>query len=242
MTASASSRRNFLKASAALAPLGLVDRAASQETSPKDDLASSAPGRGQTTTADYAPGYFTPAEWAFVRAAVDRIIPKDEHGPGALEQGVPEYIDRQMQTPYADGALWYMQGPFREAAPEFGYQSRLTPKEQYRLGIRAIDDHCRTEFGRTFAELAPAQQDDVLHRIEGGEIKSQEAPVRTFFSSFLIRHTSEGFFGDPKYGGNKGMGGWTMIAYPGVRADFQEFVEDNARYPYGPVSLLGRQG
>ena len=242
MSSNQNSRRTFLKLSAALAPVGLVERAAAQETSPKDDLSLSAPGRGQTTTPDYRPGYFTPAEWAFVQAAVDRLIPKDEHGPGAVEQGVPEYIDRQMQTPYAEGSLWYMQGPFLEAAPEFGYQSRLTPKEQYRLGIRAIDAHCRGEFGRAFADLAPAQQDDVLKRVEGGQIRSDDAPIRTFFSSFLLRHTNEGFFGDPMYGGNRDMGGWKMIKHPGVRADYQDFVEDIAPYPYGPVSLHGRQG
>jgi gluconate 2-dehydrogenase gamma chain len=237
-----SSRRSFLKFSVALAPLGIVNQADAQETPPKDDLSLSAPPPDRPTTPDYKPGYFSPSEWSFVRAAVDRIIPKDEHGPGAVESGVAEYIDRQMQTPYADGALWYMQGPFLEAAPEFGYQSKLTPKEQYRLGIRAIDAHCMSEFKKTFAELTPAQQDDVLKRVEGGQIKSEEAPIRTFFSSFLLRHTQEGYFGDPMYGGNKDMGGWKMIAYPGVRAEYQDFVMDIAPYPYGPVSLHGQQG
>ena len=242
MSSHPGNRRTFLKLSAALAPLGLADRAASQETTPKDDLALSAPAPGATTSPDYRPGYFTPAEWAFVRAAVDRIVPHDEHGPGAVELAVPEYIDRQMQTPYADGALWYMQGPFLEAAPEFGYQSKLTPKEQYRLGIRAIDAHCRGEFGKPFADLTAAQQDDVLKRVEGGQITSDDAPIRTFLSTFLVRHTMEGFFGDPMYGGNKEMAAWKMIAYPGVRADFQDFVEDLKPYPYGPVSIHGQQG
>ena len=41
------------------------------------------------------------------------------------------------------------------------------------------------------------------------------------------------------YGGNKDMAAWTMIAYPGVRADYLEWVGDAKPYPYGPVSLHG---
>ena len=38
----------------------------------------------------YDPTYVTAEEWAFVNAAVARLIPADEQGPGALEAGVPE--------------------------------------------------------------------------------------------------------------------------------------------------------
>jgi gluconate 2-dehydrogenase gamma chain len=41
-------------------------------------------------------------------ALVDRLIPADEEGPGALEAGAAEFIDRQMTEPYGHGALWYM--------------------------------------------------------------------------------------------------------------------------------------
>ncbi|WP_163208769.1 gluconate 2-dehydrogenase subunit 3 family protein, partial [Citrobacter freundii] len=65
-----------------------------------------------------------------------RLIPADERGPGALEAGVPEFIDRQMNTPYATGAIWYMQGPFNPDVPkEMGYQLPLVPKQIYNLGI-----------------------------------------------------------------------------------------------------------
>jgi gluconate 2-dehydrogenase gamma chain len=238
-----SSRRAFLKGTLIAAPLAVLDSAHAQETPRKDDLRLSAPGvPNQPASDDYHPAFFTAAEWAFVRAAADRLIPKDEHGPGAVELGVPEYIDRQMLTPYGDGAIWYMQGPFFDAAPEFGYQSKLTPKEQYRLGIRAIDAHCQTAFQKTFAQLAPAQQDDLLKKIEAGEIKSDDAPIRTFFSSFLLKNVMEGYFGDPMYGGNKDMAAWKMIGYPGVRADFMDWVDKPVPYPYGPVSIYGRRG
>ncbi len=221
----------------------LTGGAQAQETPPKDAIKWSAPAADRPGTADYHPVFFTPAEWAFLLAACDRLIPKDEVGPGAVELGVPEYIDRQMQTSYGDGGIWYMQGPFLEAAPEFGYQSKLTPKEQYRLGIRAIDDYCGKTLGKSFAQLEAAQQDDVLKKIEAGQIKSNEVPLRTFFASFLLKNTMEGYFGDPMYGGNKDMAAWKMIGYPGVRADYKDWVDQYDRpYPYGPVSIHGRRG
>ena len=37
----------------------------------------------------YTPSFFTESEWRFVNAFVDRLIPHDEVGPGAVEAGVP---------------------------------------------------------------------------------------------------------------------------------------------------------
>jgi gluconate 2-dehydrogenase gamma chain len=237
------SRRDLLKASITLAPVIALDSVNAQETPRREDLKQSAPSPDRPASVDYRPSFFTPAEWAFLLAACDRLIPKDDVGPGAIELGVPEYIDRQMLTSYGDGGIWYMQGPFLEAAAEFGYQSKLTPKEQYRHGIRVIDEYCSQTLSKTFAQLESAQQDDVLKKVEAGQINSEDLPLRTFFASFLLKNTLEGYFGDPMYGGNKEMGSWKMIGYPGVRADYVDWVDQyDRRYPYGPVSIYGRRG
>ena len=235
------SRRRFLQGTAALAPAAAAGAAYAQVTPEQKDIGQSAPAAPTFTEPDYKPGYFTPDEWRFVLAACDRLIPKDEIGPGAVELGVPQYIDRQLQTAYGDGGRWYMQGPFHAAAPEFGYQSKLTPKQQYRLGIRAIDAHCQQSFGKVFADLSSEQQDGVLKDVEGGKLKNDEVPLATFFTSFLLKNTLEGFFGDPMYGGNKDMAAWKMIGYPGVRADFIDWVDKAKAYPYGPVSIYGQR-
>jgi gluconate 2-dehydrogenase gamma chain len=240
---SSTSRRNFLASAIALAPMAALGAGqASAEAPNSDALLDSAPAANQPAVAAYRPTFFTPAEWTFINAACARLVPADEHGPGAVELGVPQYIDRQMGTPWADGAAWYMQGPFFEAKPEFGYQSQLTPKQQFRLGIEAIDALCQERLKKPFAELTPARQDDVLKQIETGFLTSQEIPLRTFFSSFFLKYVMEGFFGDPMYGGNKNMAAWKMIAYPGVRADYLEWVGDAKPYPYGPVSIHGERG
>ena len=234
-------RRAFLKASVLLPTLGAAT-ACSPPVSPAGDLAQSAPGAATPAVADYRPAFFTPAEWTFVQAACARLIPNDANGPGALELGVAQYIDRQMSTPYGDAAAWYMQGPFFEGKPEFGYQSQLTPKQQYRLGVRAIDAWCSKAHGKSFAGLTAAQQDDVLKQVEAGKVTSDDLPLDVFFSGFLLKNVMEGYFGDPMYGGNRDMAAWKMIGHPGARADYLEWVDRPAAYPYGPVDLHGRQG
>jgi gluconate 2-dehydrogenase gamma chain len=237
------SRRHFLVNTIALAPLAAMVAGQSTAQSPNgEELPSSAPAPEHPSLPDYRPAYFTSVEWAFINAACARLIPADEHGPGAVELGVPQYIDRQMGTPWADGAIWYMQGPFFPATPEFGYQSQLTPKQQYRLAIKAIDTLCQERLSKPFAALTPAQQDDVLKQIEKGSLTSTDLSLATFFSGFLLKNVMEGYFGDPMYGGNKDMLAWKMIGYPGVRADYLEWVGEAKPYPYGPVSIYGKRG
>src|SRR5450631_2273315 len=119
----------------------------------------------------YAPRYFSGDEWAFLSAACGRLIPADENGPGAVDLGVPEFIDREMDGAFGHAATWYMQGPFASALPEFGYQSPLTPREVYRAGIAAVNGHCRRTFGdKSFVELPASTQDSVLTAIEKGAL------------------------------------------------------------------------
>ena len=40
---------------------------------------------------------------------------------------------------------------------------------------------------------------------------------------------------------NKGMVGWTMIGFPGARADFMDWVERNEQYPFPAVSIRGER-
>lgn len=236
-------RRGFLAGSLALLPsVGFAaDEDGAQGRNQDTDLLASAPEPGRFTKPRYQPNFFTAVEWDFVCAACDRLIPRDDVGPGALELGVPEYIDRQLQTPYGDGANWYMDGPFITASADFGYQSSLTPREQYRKGIAAIDNHCRRIVNLPFARMAVADRDTVLKKIENGDLTDPNFDLKTFFTSFLIKNTNEGYFGDPKYGGNRDMLAWKMIRYPGVRADYFEFATRIGPYPYGPVDIQGRK-
>src|SRR5580698_1969195 len=125
-----------------------------------------------TTASEYAPTFFTTVEWRFLNAAVGRLIPSDGPGPGGLETGVPEFIDRQMELPYGHGAYFYMQGPFQPDAPAtLGYQLRHTPRELYRSGIAAANEACRAAVGKIFADLPPDEQDRFLASLEKNQVQ-----------------------------------------------------------------------
>jgi gluconate 2-dehydrogenase gamma chain len=191
----------------------------------------------------FAPAFFTSSEWTFLGAACGRLIPADELGPGAVEVGVPEFIDRQLEGPFGHAARWYMQGPFFAGPPELGYQSPLTPRELYRAGISDLEGHCRGAFdGASFAELPAAHQDALLADLERGTLELQSVSGASFFA-FLLQNTKEGYLADPIHGGNRNLESWRLIGFPGARADFADWVDrPGVRYPLGPVSISGRRG
>ncbi len=196
-----------------------------------------------TPVANYTPTFFNPVEWSFINAAVARLIPSDGPGPGGLETGVPEFIDRQMELPYGHGAYFYLQGPFQPDAPAtLGYQLRYTPRELYRSGIAAANDACRTAAGKVFADLAPDDQDRFLSSLEKNQVQLSGPPAAAFFAQ-LLENAREGYFADPLYGGNRGMAAWKWIGFPGARADFTDWIDQaGQKYSYGPVAISGARG
>lgn len=231
-------RRRFLRQVFAIVPAATIGGTAATAVSGCAPSASA----GHSTAEAYQPTYFTEAEWAFVQAAVDHLIPSDQFGAGAIESGVPEFIDRQLETDYGHGKLWYMQGPFHpENVAELGYQLSLNPRQIYRHGISACNAWCQQHHGKLFAQLDKSVQHSVLKDMEGAKIELEAIPAKTFFS-YLLANTKEGFFADPMYGGNRHMAGWKMVGFPGARADFADWVDQhNVKYPFGPVSIQGEK-
>ena len=193
-----------------------------------------------TPVTNYKPTFFNPVEWSFINAAVGRLIPSDGPGPGGLETGVPEFIDRQMELPYGHGAYFYLQGPFQLDAPAtLGYQLRYAPRELYRSGIAAANEACRTATGKVFADLTTDEQDRFLELLEKDQVQLSGPPAAVFFAQ-LLENAREGYFADPLYGGNRGMAAWKWIGFPGARADFTDWIDRaGQKYPYGPVAISG---
>ncbi|TPG27111.1 gluconate 2-dehydrogenase subunit 3 family protein [Variovorax guangxiensis] len=235
-------RRGFLRRSIAIVPAATALTATgfvvAQNAAVPPAAASPAPAGPP-----YTPVYFHTEEWAFIQAAVARLIPSDDTGPGAIEAGVPEFIDRQMEGGFGQAATWYMQGPFVPSSPLFGYQGKMLPREVYRAGIAATDAWCKQQkAGKRFAELDAATQDEVLKGLDGGTIQFAEVGAKDFFT-FLLQNTKEGYFSDPIHGGNKNAASWKMIGFPGARADFLDWVnKPGVHYPLPPVSINGPQG
>jgi gluconate 2-dehydrogenase gamma chain len=202
-----------------------------------------APGVANAPTPAEPGGYqfFSTEEIAFIEAAISRLIPNDELGPGAREAGVGIFLDRQLMGSFGSAESWYMRGPWGEGTKSQGYQTRLTPAQLYRAAIKAIDNHCRDAFsGKTFAQLSNEQQDQLLGELEKGKVKLQGADGETFFTTFL-QNTIEGFFADPIYGGNRDMAGWKLIGFPGARYDYRPYVHRHGeRLKLAPVGIKGR--
>ena len=181
--------------------------------------------------------FLTQPEVAFVEAAVARLIPADELGPGAKEAGVAYFIDRQLFGGWGTMAKMYRQGPWPEGTPQQGYQSPLTPQQVYRIGIGEVNAHCAKQYGNSFSALTAAQQDEVLRGLDGGKIEL-EGVRSQFFFNMLLANTLEGFFADPIYGGNRDKAGWKLVGFPGVAAVYTAHVEQHG-VPYNavPVSI-----
>ena len=122
-----------------------------------------------------------------------------------------------------------------------GYQRPDTPAAQYRSGLQALGEHVKNAFnGKSFSQLSPRDQDEVLAGLESGSITLNVVNGARFFE-LMLANTMEGFFADPIYGGNRDMAGWKLIGFPGARYDYRDWVErHNEPYPLPPVSILGR--
>jgi gluconate 2-dehydrogenase gamma chain len=204
-----STRRNFLRSG--LIAISTVS------------LAGEAPALLGNPRTETAPHFFNEPERRFLSAAVDFLIPPDEHWPGASEADVVNYIDLQMAGQWGKGELLYRHGPFRKGTPSQGYQLEYTPAELFRRSIAAINAHFSAQ-GTSFIQLPSAEKDAYLSSLEKGGIDLDGVPSNTFFD-FLLKHTIEGFFSDPIYGGNKNKISWKMIGFPGAYSDYYDLID-----------------
>ena len=208
------------------------------------------PGQAQTAMSGHMHGaeakpaggeahlFLSAREAAFVEAAVDVFIPKDDVGPGGVESGCVTFIDRQLAGAFGQGSRLYRQGPFGDSIPEQGYQVALIPAELFRVGIADVNAWCHANRGgKNFEELAVAERDAVLKDLIGGKIALAQVPGRTFAGS-LLTITMEGYFSDPMYGGNRNKAAWKMIGFPGAGGVYAHVVEEYRNKPY-PIEPQG---
>jgi gluconate 2-dehydrogenase gamma chain len=74
-------------------------------------------------------------------------------------------------------------------------------------GVQELDRLAREKFAaQTFTSLQAQQQDEVLSYLE-----ERQSP----FFAHLLEHTMQGFYGDPRHGGNRDRASWKMIGFPG---------------------------
>ncbi len=158
---------------------------------------AAATGTGVGCASRRSPWRFLTVDEARTLAAIcDQIIPEDED-PGAAWAGVVNYIDRQLC------------GPLQHL------------RNSYRQGIAAVNNSSAALYGADFASLASAKQVELLTMMEQGrapreiwtQISSQE------YFALLVDQTMQGFYGDPRHGGNRDHISWKMLGvpYPPIR-------------------------
>jgi len=91
----------------------------------------------------------------------------------------------------------------------------------YRASLAAVDHLA----GGNFAEAPVERQNAILHQME------RDPAIRPFFD-LVIAHSMQGFYGNPRHGGNRDFASWRMLHIPAapVRGrDHYEFVPGAGR-------------
>lgn len=77
----------------------------------------------------------------------------------------------------------------------------------YIEGVRELDQLALERFGsQAFDSLRPEEQDQILAFLE---------ERRSPFFTHLVEHAMQGFYGDPRHGGNREGMSWKIIGFPG---------------------------
>lgn len=118
----------------------MIDRMNSKEVSRRELIQSAAfvPLAALTLSAQQAQGALTPDQMKTLVAFIDRLIPRDELGPGAVEAGAQIYIDRVLAGPNANEKAAFVQG------------------------LEAMDASARKTHGAALADLPAEKRDQIL--------------------------------------------------------------------------------
>lgn len=203
----------------------------------------------------------TEEEAAVVEALTARLLPGTPDDPGAREAGVVHYIDHLLSSNSGIHEATYLSGPFArtyegDSPPaeddettiwvkadeihRYGYQSPLSPLQTYQIAIPLVQEHARQRFGRPVEELEESEQDEIIwdlldEKMEGFD---QFSPIAFFMA--LRRHTAEGMFSDPAYGGNRELAGWSLVGFPGAQRGYapEELIRQDEPRPPQAISQM----
>ena len=110
----------------------------------------------------------------------------------------------------------------------------------YRRGLAALEAYCRAAHGKPFAQLAAAQQDDVIAALEQDRPSNFTWPSAQALFATLRTHTMEGMFADPVYGGNKDFAGWRLVGFPGAQPLFSP-ADIGSKDAFSSAPIIGLQ-
>jgi hypothetical protein len=143
--------------------------------------------------------FFAPDEERVMRAVVDRIIPQDDRVAATRIPILPA-IDKRLYDNVMDG---------------YRFEGMPPDQEVFRLGIKGIQAIARKLFDKSFEELQPGDQDQVLVTLhDGNPVAGHEywdQMTVTHFWQMLVQDCIEGYYAHPYAWDEIGFGG---PAYP----------------------------
>jgi gluconate 2-dehydrogenase gamma chain len=132
--------------------------------------------------------FLTNDEAALLEAIAEQFIPTDDK-PGAKEACVVNFIDTQLTLNY------------------------VRFQERYRAGLAYIQESSKQLFNKKFELLSSEQQITFLESMEKNNIPDdhwKDENPSSFFR-LMLSHCMQGFYGDPRHGGNCNHVSYHMI-------------------------------
>ncbi|MFB6196300.1 MAG: gluconate 2-dehydrogenase subunit 3 family protein [Haloplanus sp.] len=199
----------------------------------------------ETAAPEESYAFFDAEQAAVVSTVVDRLLPGGDDRPSATELSVVRYIDRALRRE-----------PFYETAhDDRRFQTAYTD------GIDRLQETAQAMFGRPIPDLDEGQIDRLLSKISdrsapGWADVPAPNPVTmtipsTAFLALLRDHAVEGYYAQPKYGGNVDLEGWRQAGYVGPFVEGYtpeelkppwKSVEDHEAEKTRPPDLYGEFG
>jgi len=138
------------------------------------------------------PRFFTASEWRTLWALCERIVPQPKHrAPVPL----PSYVDEKLQCRQLDG---------------YRYASLPPQDEAWRRGLAALEAEAHSAHGAAFTALTSVQQDELLRRMQHGQLMGpawQGMPCQLFFEHRVLPDITHAYYAHPTAWDEIGFGG-----------------------------------
>ncbi len=118
---------------------------------------------------DWKPEFLSEDQAAIVSEVAERILPKTDT-PGAKDAGVPEFIDLMLKDIYTE-----------------------EEKQNFIAGINQLEADSESQYGDSFVELEPQQQDELLKKYAAQMSEQSNGEKKPFFAE-MKELTLLGFF------------------------------------------------
>ena len=168
--------------------------------------------------------FFSADQARLLEAICNRVLPQDDRDEAHKIPIVPQ-IDNRLYEDSHDGYRFEDMPPDREA---------------FTLGLQAIEEIARAQYGRGFVELEPHEQEEILRSLHDAEPAAaheiwKQMPVQRFWM-LLVSDCAEAYYAHPWAWDEIGFGG---PAYPRAymrleRGEPEPWETQEHRYAWAP--------